>query len=154
MDQTDPTNESSIRFIRMNSGEDLVTEMLYVKTEESDEYYIFINPLKIVYSISEKPGFVSISLLQWVLPEICDKQQFTVYPNDITTMSQVTEEMENYYWETLIRLQSSQDERLSRRKHKSKESIDDAFDFDVSDEDLGYVKDMLDDIKNGKRKLH
>lgn len=153
MEQSDPANESSIRFIRMNSGEDLVTEILYVKTEESDEYYIFINPLKIVYSLSDKPGFVSISLLQWVLPEICDKQQFTVYPNDITTLSPVSEEMEIYYWETLMRLQSSLDDRVSKKK-KPKDSIDEMLDYDVSDEDIGYVKDMLDDIKNNKRKLH
>lgn len=150
MTQPEPIS-SSVKFIRLNTGEDLASEVVYYKTDD-DEYYVLLNPLKIVYSVSQsRPGYLSLSLLQWVLPEICSKQEFTIYPNDILTMSDASDEMDNYYWESLTKLTYLEQEKSSK---KAMEDIDDMFDVEVDDTELSYVKEMLEEIKNGKRKLH
>lgn len=150
MTQPEPIS-SSVKFIRLNTGEDLASEVVYYKTND-DEYYVLLNPLKIVYSVSQsRPGYLSLSLLQWVLPEICSKQEFTIYPNDILTMSDASDEMDNYYWESLTKLTYLEQEKSSK---KAMEDIDDMFDVEVDDTELSYVKEMLEEIKNGKRKLH
>jgi hypothetical protein len=150
MTQPEPIS-SSVKFIRLNTGEDLASEVVYYKTDD-DEYYVLLNPLKIVYSVSQsRPGYLSLSLLQWVLPEICSKQEFTIYPNDILTMSDASDEMDNYYWESLTKLTYLEQEKSSK---KAMEDIDDMFDVEVDDSELSYVKEMLEEIKNGKRKLH
>jgi hypothetical protein len=80
----------------MNTGEDLVTEVTEVKNDE-DIYFIFSNPLKIVYVMGNKPGVMSISLMQWVFPSLCRDQDFTVYPQDIIIMNHTSDSMEEFY---------------------------------------------------------
>jgi hypothetical protein len=87
---------NSIQFVRMNTGEDLVTEVTEVKNDE-DIYFIFSNPLKIVYVMGNKPGVMSISLMQWVFPSLCRDQDFTVYPQDIIIMNHTSDSMEEFY---------------------------------------------------------
>jgi hypothetical protein len=59
--------------------------------------------------------------------------------------------MDNYYWESLTKLTYLEQEKSSK---KAMEDIDDMFDVEVDDTELSYVKEMLEEIKNGKRKLH
>jgi hypothetical protein len=87
---------NSIQFVRMNTGDDLVTEVTEVKNDE-DIYFIFSNPLKIVYVMGNKPGVMSISLMQWVFPSLCRDQDFTVYPQDIIIMNHTSDSMEEFY---------------------------------------------------------
>ena len=84
---------NSIQFVRMNTGEDLVTEVTEVNNDDNI-YYIFSNPLKIVYVMGNKPGIMSISLMQWVFPSLCRDQDFTVYPQDIILMNHTSDSME------------------------------------------------------------
>jgi hypothetical protein len=66
-------------------------------------------------------------------------------------MSDASDEMDNYYWESLTKLTYLEQEKSSK---KAMEDIDDMFDVEVDDSELSYVKEMLEEIKNGKRKLH
>jgi hypothetical protein len=142
----------SIKFVRLNTGEDLVTEIVEVK-DDKDEYFLFVNPLKIVYVTGQKQGSIMLSFIEWVFPKICSKQQFKIYPNDILTIAEVTDKMEDYYYETIIKLD------------KYVTEVDDGIDFDsdysgeeskgeITEEELEYLNKIIGDLKDAKGKLH
>jgi len=43
--------EDSVKFLRLSTGEDLVSQTLEVKNDDGATYYLLINPLKIVYYV-------------------------------------------------------------------------------------------------------
>jgi hypothetical protein len=136
--------ESTVKFIRLVTGEDLVADVTEVESSE-EAYYIVNNPMKIVYLSSSKPGVLSISLMQWVFTRICDEQSFTIYPEDILTAKKASDSMEDYYWTSV--------EHFTRNKdkfHKQTE-FDDNEDNDQSD----LIDSIIDLLKNtDKGKLH
>lgn len=153
-------DEPSIKFVRLSTGEDLITEVVEVK-EDKDEYYLLVNPLKIVYLTNEKNGSIMLSFIEWVFPKICSKQQFKVYPNDVITLAEVTERMEEYYYETIIKLENfvnnTEDDGVElgdpkelERKAKNKEVSD------LLDDEIEHLKTLLEDLNNtsSKRKLN
>ena len=45
------TNDN-LRFMRLNTGEDIITELSFMEDKENNNaYYVLSNPLKIVYKI-------------------------------------------------------------------------------------------------------
>lgn len=146
----DTNQNPMVKFIRMNTGEDIIAEIVKC-SEDNEDAYILVNPLKVLYTISETKG-VSIALMQWVFPRICDKQEFTIYSNDIITMCSPSKQMSIYYWNVLtkftdIKIGSSSD-------IDGYEDEDEYEDIDPTEEELEYINKMLDEIKSGKRKLH
>jgi hypothetical protein len=115
---------NSIQFVRMNTGEDLVTEVTEVKNDE-DIYFIFSNPLKLVYVMGNKPGVMSISLMQWVFPSLCRDQDFTVYPQDIILMNHASDSMEEFYSNSVEHFNSKKKE-LEDRTEFENHMIDDS----------------------------
>jgi|688.fasta_scaffold09819_18 hypothetical protein len=88
--------------IRLNSGEDLISEVAWPKPKEGHETHIVLkNPMKIVCIPSSKPGFVSLSLMQWVFAKISSEQEFNIYSRDILTMSKPNESLKDYYFDTV-----------------------------------------------------
>jgi len=143
----------TIKFIRMNTGEDIIAQI--VKPDQDDEeYYVLINPLKILYTMSETQG-ISIALMQWIFPRICDSQEFPVYSNDIITMCSPSKQMQTYYWNVLNKFD---DMGLvlapTNRKYQEEEEEYEYDDIEPTEEELEYINKMLEDVKNGKRKLH
>lgn len=144
---------TKMRFVRLNTGEDLVTELAYIEDKSVGNYYILFNPLKIIYTLGQKPGYLSVSLMQWVFPKICDRQEFIVYASEILTISSTSAHMEAYYYASL--------ERLNEVKLDYGES-DDVEDFDedeiksedIPESDLDYVNKLLEEMKNNKKRLH
>lgn len=142
--------ESTVKFVRLTTGEDLISEVMFYE-DDKESYYVLNNPLKVVYMTGSKPGILSISLMQWVFWRIAGTQSFTIYPNDVLTVANTTESMEEYYWSSVDHF-SEYKEKLSKQTE---------FDADISFEEEAQdtadtLKTILDTIKDldPKRKLH
>lgn len=155
MHQPVETPSPCVKFIRMNTGEDIIAELISHKNDD-DEFYVLVNPLKIIYTISESHGGISIALMQWIFPRICDKQEFPVYSNDIITMSSPSKQMETYYWNVLNKFDNMGLLLAPTNKNAVQYDTeeDDEDEIEPTEEEMEYINKMLDEIKNGKRKLH
>ena len=140
--------ENSVRFIRLSTGEDLISETTEVKENDSVIYYILHNPMKVAYYTGRQGTSLSISLLQWVFHRICEDQNFVLYSNDVVTMGNPSESMESYYWDTV--------EHFSRYKSKEeKEPIEEPITEDAEKEAAEFLEELKDMIDmNKKRILH
>jgi hypothetical protein len=144
------TLEESIKFIRLSNGEDLISQLIEIRKEEEDSYYILINPLKIVYMTGNKPGILSISLMQWVFHRVCSDQEFTIYPSDVLTMAKPTDSLMEYYQDSLYHFDEVKEKLKKNTEFSSTEEVY----KDVA------VDDLLDELKevltntSSKRILH
>lgn len=137
----DLPDDPIIKFVRLTTGEDLITEVVEIK-DDKEEYYLLVNPLKIVYLTNDKKGSIMLSFIEWVFPKICDKQQFKIYPNNIVVISQASSKIEDYYYESIIKLENF--------VHNSK---DDGIDFgdaldsekepEPTEEEIEYINNIL-----------
>lgn len=144
-------DEPLIRFVRMKTGDDLLTELVQMKVNDQD-CYLFVNPLKIVYVDGDKPGSLLLSLIEWVFPRISPKQQFQIYPEDVITVAEIGNEVTDYYFEALHKLDKSS---VSRGEIvTSHTDIGTEDNSPPTDEEIEYLKKIIDDLKNGKRILH
>jgi len=111
--------ETSVKFIRMNTGEDLIGEVTFVKTSTS-EYYCVSHPMKVMYMVGNRPNSFLVSLVEWVFPRMVEKQEFNINPSDVILIANSSASMEDYYWGVLERIESeekvtrAEEERLSR----------------------------------------
>lgn len=89
------------KFVRLTNGDDIVAEV--VETEdEKGILYMLINPLKVIYVQSpQHQNYLTVSFIPWVFPRICDHQEFTIHANDVLMVSNVSEKMNDYYWNNL-----------------------------------------------------
>jgi hypothetical protein len=91
-----------IYHIRLNTGEDLISEVSWPETKEGHEARILLHhPMKIICVPSNKPGFVTLSLMQWIFAKISSDQEFNIYSRDILTMSKPADSLREYYKETV-----------------------------------------------------
>lgn len=141
--------ESTVKFVRLTTGEDIIAEVMYFE-DDKESYYILNNPLKVVYMTGSKPGILSISLMQWVFWRIANTQSFTIYPNDVLTVANTTDSMEEYYWNSVDHF-SEYKEKLS----KQTEFDDGTFEQEAEDT-ADALQTILEGIRNldTKRKLH
>ena len=145
------TLEESIKFIRLSNGEDLISQLVEIRKEEEDSYYILINPLKIVYMTGTKPGILSISLMQWVFHRVCSEQEFTLYPSDVLTVAKPTDSLMEYYQDSLDHFDEVK-EKLKKNTQFS--STEDGVFEDVDDDKiLDELKEVLTNTSS-KRILH
>lgn len=136
---------TAIKFVRLVTGEDLISEVFTEDSEKYQKVYL-INPLKIVYSFGKK-STLSISLYNWVIPGIIEDNVFEIKINDILLMKEVSLDMEEYYQSTLGHLEMYQSFKKSM--------IDDyPQDEDFEESEYSYIKEMIEEMKNGKRKMH
>lgn len=87
--------ENNIKFFRLVTGEDIISEAVESVIDDKTTYTLF-NPLKIVY-VMGKPGFISISLMEWVFSRVVDMQEFELKPESILVTSQPGENLITYY---------------------------------------------------------
>jgi DsbC/DsbD-like thiol-disulfide interchange protein len=137
--------ESSVKFVRLNTGEDLISDVSEIENDDN-RYYVFHNPMKVVYQMNMKNGGLTVSLMQWVFLRICDEQNFVVYSSDVVTMNKPTDDMEDYYWQTVEHFKDMKD-TLSKKT---------SFDNDVKDESeyINELEDLLQTFGSTNRKLH
>jgi hypothetical protein len=139
------TEENSIQFIRLVTGEDIISDVTHVQSDDTN-YYLLNNPLKVVYLTGSKAGILSISLMQWVFWRICDEQVFTIYPEDVLTIAKPSDSMEGYYVKSIEHFKEMKDTLNERTE----------FETTTDDDDDEVVKNIMDLLKNSddKKKLH
>lgn len=98
------------KFVRLTNGDDIVAEV--VETEDdTGMFYMLINPLKVIYlQTPQHQGYLTVSFVPWVFPKICDHQEFTIRADDVLMISNVSEKMNDYYWDNLDTLENKENE--------------------------------------------
>lgn len=94
---------SDIYHLRLNTGEDLISEVIFAETKPGREpHVILVQPMKIICLPSGKTGYVTLSLMQWIFSKITSQQEFNVFNRDILTMSVPNSNLIDYYKETVV----------------------------------------------------
>lgn len=144
--------EQAVKFVRMNTGEDLITQITEVRMDDSSNYYVLTNPMKLLYVTGgqTRPGMFSVNLMQWVFHRICEDQDFTIYPDDIVTIGNPTEDMIGYYWECVESFYAKREENKKNTQYG-----DDFEDVNSDEESLEMLQELLQGItKPVKGTLH
>jgi hypothetical protein len=133
---------SDVRFIRLTTGEDLVTEVTDVANGRVHINY----PLKLLYTPSLTSGYLSISMMQWIFTRVSKNQAFDIDQVNVLVMSPADDDLKEHYEKTIISYQNRVDDDES----------DDYEDFSSLNEEEGLemLKDVLDKLKNNKGSLH
>lgn len=145
-----------IKFVRLSTGEDLITEVIEMKKDE-DMYYVFRNPLKILYLSSGRSssGSLSISLMQWVFYRISEDQNFMIYPTDVVTMGNPSSSMLEYYLNSVEHFEELRQEynKTIEYEKQKKDYIKSSIEEEVTEEGEGIdiLQEFLDRIKKAKR---
>lgn len=136
----------NIKFIRLVTGEDIITE---IKSDENS--FTLVKPLKIVYALGEKPGVISIGLVQWIFPDVVASQEMSVKDRDILTMSDPSLDMLKSYRSSIKRLE----------KNLSFEFVDGSESMGLDDyeeptpEEFDVLEDLIESMKKrDKGSLH
>lgn len=149
-------NEGTVKFLRLNTGEDIIGYTLHVKKDDfEDEHYLVDMPLKIIYSTNENRNMLlSISLMQWVFSKISETEEFKLSAKDVLLCSNASAHMTEFYYETVHDIEQMREEAEKMRKNvlsgKEEESLDDYID---ESEGLEMLQEMLEATKN-KKILH
>ena len=132
--------DTEIQFLRLKTGEDLISEV-----HETDSTYILMNPCKVLYLKSQKTGFLSISLMQWVFSKLCSEQTFEMDKNEVLTKALPNDSFIEHYWNSVDHFLNSQ----------SKDQIEYDSQMDESLEDkLEMIRNMLGIKDDDKGNLH
>lgn len=137
--------ESDIKFVRLTTGEDLISEMEFITVDDSS-YYVLKNPMKILYVHNNNS--MSISLMQWVFNKICDVQEFALFPSDIVTTGIPNQSLVHYYTTSLKQYNSLREIESSSDTENDPEIIDQSEGFKMMEEMLNMIS------KSRKRTLH
>lgn len=150
-------NEGSVKFLRLNTGEDLIAYTLHVKKDDfEDEHYVIDMPLKIIYSTNENRNMLlSISLMQWIFARISDSEEFKISAKDVLICSNASSHMVDFYYETVhdIEMMREQAEKLEKKKGKAP-SVEDWAELTDEGEGLEMLQEMLEEISKTKKTLH
>lgn len=149
-------NEGSVKFLRLNTGEDIIAYTLHVKKDDlEDEHYIIDMPLKVIYSTNENRNMLlSISLMQWVFSRMTDTEEFKLSSKDVLLCSNASSHMTDFYYETVhdIEVMKEQVEKAKKRENQP-EAEEDFMDYMDESEGLEMLQEMLEKTKN-KKILH
>jgi hypothetical protein len=156
--------DGQVRFIRLNTGEDIIAFSYRVSADEVDtSHYILNDPMKIVYmttSRGQRP-YMSISLMQWVFSRISEKQEFRIEEKDILFASEPAIGLVDYYYETVEHFIEMK-ERQKKEIQFGEGEIDEQELFEEDDEEMldeaegiEMLKELLNQTKGlDKKKLH
>lgn len=132
--------EPEVQFLRLKSGEDLITEV-----EETETTLLLINPCKILYLKGNKSGFLSISLMQWVFSRITSEQIFEIDKREVLFKTLPDDSMVIHYWNSV--------EHFTETHAKNDIEFDDPTLDDSYEDKLDLLKELL-GTKDDKGKLH
>lgn len=88
------------KFLRLQNGDDVIAETIEMEDEDGIVYTL-CHPLKVVYMPTETTGYLSVMFMPWVFPKICDEQIFTIHAEDVLLITDVSEKMNIYYWDSV-----------------------------------------------------
>ena len=133
-----------VKFVRLNTGEDIITEVMFIRDEA--EHYLFINPMKIVYNLGTKPDSLLVAFSPWIFSSICERQEFPIFPNDVITIADPSEDVVDCYWEFIDKMTKAKVKTLGPQKAEP--------DYAITEEEEEFLRNVLDNIGKEKRKLH
>lgn len=149
-----------VKFIRMVTGEDVITEYIVRNLNYGNnsgqfkDFIYFQNPLKIVYGLTPKQDGMIISLAQWVFDTICEKQEFNIDREDILLIAEPTKEMVDYYWEAIDKNSGKKRKMQSISRKENVETFEDEFE-EISEEEIEMIRSALETVnKDFRKKLH
>lgn len=139
----------NIKFIRLVTGEDIITE---IKSDENS--FTLVKPLKIVYALGEKPGVISIGLVQWIFPDVVASQEMSIKDRDIITMSDPSLDMLKSYRSSIKRLEKNLSFEFMSEEETM--SLDEEYDEkQLSDDEFDVLEDLIESMKKrDKGSLH
>ena len=88
------------KFLRLQNGDDVIAETIEMEDEDGIVYTL-CHPLKVFYMPTETVGYLSVMFMPWVFPKICDEQIFTIHAEDVLLITDVSEKMNIYYWDSV-----------------------------------------------------
>lgn len=148
-------NEGTVKFLRLNTGEDIIAYTLHVKKDDfEDEHYLVDMPLKIVYSTNEDRNMLlSISLMQWVFTKISDSEEFKLSAKDVLLCSNASSHMTDFYYETIHEIELMKEKVDKMKKKFPSNEVDESMDYMDENEGLEMLQDLLEMTKK-KKILH
>ena len=132
---------TEIHFLRLKTGEDIISEV-----QETDNSYILMNPCKVLYLKSQKTGFLSISLMQWIFSKLCSEQTFEMDKNEVLVKALPDDTFVEHYWNSVDHFLNS--------KSKDQIEYDSPIEDDSLEEKLEMIKNMLGIKDDDKGSLH
>lgn len=141
--------EKNVEFFRLVTGEDIVSEY---EINTNTNSYVLYNPCKVVYLTSAKPGYLSISLMQWIFSKLCAEQTFELPMNQVLVKSAVSESMTDHYFQSVEHFESKE---LKKRIEFDAPITTEEEEVIGEEEDLyEQIMDKINELKGDKRKLH
>lgn len=128
---------STVKFMRLTTGEDIVAEV----TEVANGKVVLSYPLKIIYTPSLNTGYLSISLMQWVFTKISINQTFDIGLENVLLMTDAEKTLVEHYEDSIFNffLKSEQQEEDEEPE---------------MDEGLEMLNNLIDQIKGNKRTIN
>lgn len=139
------SSEPSVMFFRLNNGEDIISEV-----QETDFSYILLNPCKVMYLTSAKPGYLSISFMQWVFSRIVEEQTFEIAKKEVLFSVAPSTSMAAQYWNSVEHFMNM--ENKQKIEFDNIVSDDEEFTQSEAEDALEMLKDFF--KKNDRGKLH
>jgi len=129
-------NQSIAKFIRLKTGDDIIAEA-FETGDDTGDYITVINPLKAMYVPATSTGYLQIAFMPWVYPRICDQQEFNIKREEVLLYQDVTDNMNEYYWESV-------DHYLAAKREK----VEDIQEEEKIDEEV--LEELLEEIRKGR----
>jgi hypothetical protein len=128
-------NQSIAKFIRLKNGDDIIAEA-FETGDDTGDYITVINPLKAMYVPATATGYLQIAFMPWVYPRICDHQEFNIKREEVLLYQDVTDNMNEYYWESV-------EHYLAAKREKVEEIQEEKIDEEIMEE-------LLEEIRKGR----
>ena len=112
-------NQSIAKFIRLKNGDDIIAEA-FETGDSTGDYITVINPLKAMYVPATSTGYLQIAFMPWVYPRICDQQEFNIKREEVLLYQDVTENMNEYYWESVDQYLAAKREKVEDIQDENK----------------------------------
>lgn len=132
------------KFLRLQNGDDVIAETIEMEDEDGIVYTL-CHPLKVVYMPTETTGYLSVMFMPWVFPKICDEQIFTIHAEDVMLITDVSEKMNIYYWDSV---KTYTDKKYIQEEPEPQESSD------MTDEEEYELYNKIMEKIGSKRTMH
>jgi hypothetical protein len=143
------TIETTIKFIRLVTGEDIVANCLI---NDETQYVDVESPMKVIISRFNNSSKSILIMMPWLPLEVIADEYATLKYEDILTMVDPKESFVEYYLNTVNKynelIQSNLDEEMFE------ELDDDPTDEEVSEYDEHSLDEALNSLKDTKKVLH
>lgn len=128
------------KFLRLQNGDDVIAETIEIEDEKGIIYTLF-HPLKVVYSPTDTVGYLSVMFMPWVFPRICDEQVFTIHAEDVLLVTDVSEKMNIYYWDSVATYteKSSHSQSVESEQVNEETGMTDEEEYELYNKILGHM---------------